>query len=499
MKSTKRLIYKFVLLALVFVVLNFIYKYTFFEKDLRDHSEVIELVWAVPQNTDILYIGESSNTSARADDIDKRSISDMTQDFFPALQLRDITKPASHAGIYKELLENIPEDHQISTLIVTLNLRSFNAQWMYSLQETSLQKSMVLINKYPPLLNRFLLSFKAYDIKTDMERTQQFKDKWEEDILEFPYPFPHKNVSEWDRYQAITGIKDVNNKRDEDKTILACHYIKAYAFQIDTNSHIRLDDFNEIIELANDRGWNIVFNLLAENTDKAKFLVGDDLLFLMEENRKKLLKYFEDRGAIVVDNLYAVEDMQFTDQNWTTEHYAEKGRKTIAQNLAIGMKDLYPEDFMMKDYALEAPSSFANDCEWKSYWSQYHTVVEEKAYSGKQSSRIGNDQEYSLTFEYPYQDIPRNKRSKIDIQMQIFASAIDHDAKLVIEASGDEMEIYWYGVSLKNLLSKTEEWETIKYTFDIPVELNNAKQIKIYVYNPSRTLLYIDDISLDFK
>ena len=294
MKSNIQIIYKFGLLAIILVALNYIYKYTFYEKDLITHSDVIENVRQVPQNTDILYIGESSNTTASENDIDKRSISGITQDFFPALHVHDITKPASHAGIYKELLKNIPSNHQISTLIVTLNLRSFNAQWIYSRQETSLQKSLVLIKQFPPLVNRFLLSFKAYEIKSDAERTLQFKEKWENDILKFPYPFPHKNVTEWDYYQAVVGIKDANGKRDKEKTILACHYIKAYAFQIDTAHHVRLVDFNDIIDFAKDRGWNIAFNLLAENTDKAQQLVGDDLIYLMDENRIKLTKYFED-------------------------------------------------------------------------------------------------------------------------------------------------------------------------------------------------------------
>lgn len=500
MKSNIQVIYKFGLLAIILVALNFIYKYTFYESDLVKHSDVIENVRQVPQNTDILYIGESSNTTASENDIDKRSISGITQDFFPALHVHDITKPASHAGIYMELINNIPIDHKISTLIVTLNLRSFNAQWIYSRQETSLQKSLVLIKRFPPLVNRFLLSFKAYEIKSDAERTLQFKEKWENDILKFPYPFPHKNVTEWDYHQATVGVKDENGERDKAKTILACHYIKAYAFQIDTVHHVRLDDFNDIIDFAKDRGWNIVFNLLAENTDKAQQLVGDDLIYLMEENRIKLTKYFEDRGAIVIDNLYAVEDMQFIDQNWTTEHYAERGRKTIAKNMAEGIKHLYPGHYKTPDFIQNAPSTFFTDCESKSFWGQYQTISTEKAFSGKQSSKIGNGIEYGITFEYPYTEIPRSKRKEIDIHMKIFSTSNQlQDIKLVIEAKGRNMKSYWNSVSLSSLLQKTNEWETVNYTYNIPSDFINAEHLKIYIYNPSPSILYIDDLKIDFR
>jgi hypothetical protein len=48
----------------------------------------------------------------------------------------------------------------------------------------------------------------------------------------------------------------------------------------------------------------------------------------------------------VVDNLEAVDDEQFIDQNWTTEHYAEKGRRIIAANVAKALKSWYPTQFV---------------------------------------------------------------------------------------------------------------------------------------------------------
>ncbi len=132
-------------------------------------------------------------------------------------------------------------------MIVTLNLRSFNAQWIYSNLESSLQKSLVLIKNSPPLFNRFLLSFKAYDIKTEEERVTQFKKKWEEDVFHFPYDFPHRDVIQCDLSMAYQGVNDELGNIDYKQTELACHYIKAYGFQIDTLLNPRIDDFNEIL------------------------------------------------------------------------------------------------------------------------------------------------------------------------------------------------------------------------------------------------------------
>lgn len=338
----KKITIRILSLLILLIAMNFIYKAFFYEKDIQEHSDILNKVRSIPDDADIIYLGESSNTNYREDDDDQRPISDFIGDYLPNLTSCDITKNASHAGIYKVLLQNIPKDHPVGTVIVTLNLRSFNAQWIFSDLETPLQKSLVLIRKYPPLLNRALLSFKAFDDTSVEEREQQFKEKWEKDILEFPYDFPYENVIVWDRAMAEKGVCDMTGERSGALTSLACHYVKGFAFQIDTMDHPRIRDLDQIVSLAEKRGWLLVFNLMAENTEQAGELVGEDLLFLIEENRKILVDYFEARGVVVVDNMYAVPDEQFTDRTWTTEHYGEQGRKIIARNVASALKQWYP-------------------------------------------------------------------------------------------------------------------------------------------------------------
>lgn len=337
-------------LGVLVLLINLLYEKFFFEKDLQEYSTLINLVRDVPLDADVIYLGESSNNTTRGDDLDKRKISDFVADYYPGLGFYDLTKPAAHAGIFKVLLDHMPEESEVETVIVTLTLRSFNAQWIHSPLETSLQKSLVLLRPNPPLVNRFLLSFKAYDIKDGDERTKDFQKQWERDLFHFPYEFPHENVMDWDRWMSHTGIRNDSGEVDRERTILACHYIKAYGFQIDTLSNPRIADFNAIVKLARERQWNLVFNLMAENTGKAAELVGEDLIFLMNENRKLLKDYYGSRGVRVVDNLDMVEDEQYIDQNWTTEHYAEKGRKTIARQVAEELKVWYGDQYRDAGY-----------------------------------------------------------------------------------------------------------------------------------------------------
>jgi len=345
MEVIKKILIRILALLLIAVVSKAVYSKWFYEGDIEKYSEIYNLIRAIPNDADIIYMAESSNNTSRKDDKDKRKISDFVGDYYPDLNTYEITKPASHAGIYKVLLENIPEENTVQTVVVTLNLRSFNAQWIYSILETPLQKSIVLLKDYPPLVNRFLLSFKAYDGKTEKERRQQIRAKWKRDKFDMPDGFKFKDVIEWNLWMFSTGLKNNNGKKDFKKTELACHYIKTYGFQIDVLKNPRIKDFDDIVDLANKKDWNLVFNLLADNIEMADELVGDDLVYMMNQNAKLLIDYYESKGVKVIDNFTVVESEQFINQNWTTEHYAEKGRKIIAKNVATGIKEWHLNEF----------------------------------------------------------------------------------------------------------------------------------------------------------
>ena len=499
MSKMKSMILKSTFLIILIVGINYVYKYMFFETDLQTHSKIINLVRkVVAEKDEIVYIGESSNITSRADDVDKRAISDFISDYYPSIKIGSITKEASHSGIYYELLRNIPETSDVKTVIVTLNMRSFNANWIYSNLETPLQKSIVLLKDYPPLFNRFLLSFRGYDIKTEKEREKQFKDKWARDILNFPEPFIYKNVIDWDRGMAEHGVRNSDGTINYQLTELACHYIKTYAFQIDTLTNPRIKDFDKIVNLAKERHWNLIFNLLAENIEKADSLVGKELIYLIKQNRDLLLKRYGKNNVIVVDNLECVDDSEYIDRNWTTEHYAEKGRKIIAKNVAEKLKYFYPKDYFNVTYNQTKPYEFFNNCEGTVLWGQMQTLTSEKSFSGEKSSKTGQKQDFSVTFEYPIKNLPDSLK-QLSIDMQLFQNDINHDAKLTIEVSGNNIAYQLNGILIKDLTRAIQRWSAINYLYSLPSDFKKGDLIKIYVYNPTNSIINIDDIRLKFK
>ena len=492
--STISIILKILLLICLLVGMNELYRLFFYEDDIQKHSDIINLVRTTTENDDeIIYVGESSNISTRGDDIDKRSISSFIADYFPDLKMGDLTKPASHAGIYYELLRNIPTDSKVKTVIVTLNLRSFNASWIYSSLETPLQKSIVLLKGYPPLWNRFLLSFKGYYIKTELEQKIRIHYEWRYNTFHFPYSFPYNNVENWDQAKANEGVKNEDGIIDYPLTILACHFIKTYAFQIDTLKNPRIKDFDRIAKLAQERNWNLIFNLMAENVEMAEILVGKDLLYLMKQNRDLLVDRYQKMGVTVVDNFSAVADEEFVDRDWTTEHYAEKGRKIVARNVAKDLQTFYPNYFKDVQYNTEKKRDFFNNCENDDPWGQWHTLSTDNPFSGKKSSKTGYGEDYGLTFEYGIKNLPDSLQT-VSVEMWVFQKDLAHNAQIMLEITG----LRTVGIPLQNITKEVNKWEKVNCNFELGEDFYSNKIVKIFLYNPYNTTIFCDDLRVIF-
>jgi hypothetical protein len=334
----RKILLKCSLLLLVLVMLNWVYRLTFYEEDLREKSAEILDIRNTLHETDIYYFGESSNVTYAESDSVKESISALTARFFPGLRLTNINKYATHAGIYRSWLEAIDaKPGRPAALVVTLNLRSFDAAWIHSKLETQLRESLVMSGPWPAIVNRFLLSLQAFDNKTEQQREQDVLREWRTVELKFPFPFPYKTVAEWDYAMAQGTYLKSDGSWDMEKIALACHFIKGYAFNL-SGENPRVKDFDAIAEWCRVNDVRLYLNLMAENVQYADSLVGKELVFLMRQNRDYLVNRYHKGNCRVVDNLESVKGKDFIDQNWTTEHYNYFGRATIAARLADSLR-----------------------------------------------------------------------------------------------------------------------------------------------------------------
>ncbi len=503
MDELKKIAPKIVLLAGMLIAMNLVYQRYLFPSDRKAYSESAELVQAVQDSAEILYLGESSNFTIADEDVDKLSISQFLAQYFPNKKLGTIAKGALHAGNYYDMLRSIPKNSPVKTVVVTMNLRSFDASWIHSKLETALQKEMVLLKPGPPLWNRLMLSLRNYEIKSLAEREAQVKAIWAKDTLRFPEPFPYRNVIEWD--SAIAKRKyvkhDTLSERNDAEIDLACHYVKTFAFQIDTVTNPRIQDFDRIVALAQERGWNLILNILPENMEQAERLVGKELTWLMRQNRDLLVRrYGKQKGVTVIDQLESLHNADFRDQDWTTEHYLEHGRRNVADRIAAAIKEIYPKDYVIpKQQNRLTNHSFFNDCEGKEVWSQMQTLDAVHAHSGLSSSLTGNGKgQFGVTFTYPIPKLDSNSLDSIAFSCWVYAERQEHNAAIAWEASGDSTGYLWDSLQFRSLQQKPSEWQQIHFRIPLWPNVSSAAILKVYPYNPSPIPIWFDDIRIEF-
>ena len=472
--TMKNLLIRIGIVAVMLVAMNWIYGKWFYEKDLQAHSDMVNLPrQVVADSCRIVYLGESSNRTYGWAESDQRKISDMVWAYYPNVRCDDMTKDASHAEIYYNMLKLIPKESSVETVVVTMNLRSFDAGWIYSRLETALQKQLVLLKDYPPLVNRFLLAFKAYPIRSEAEWDQIVIRYWKKAPL--PFGFEWETTHQWDSAMAWHGWFDEQGQRSQEMTDLACHYIKAYAFQI-RDDNPRVEDFDKIVELCKERGWNLVFNLLPENVDKANELVGNELLFLMKRNRDYLVKrYGSLEHVTVVDNLNLVRDINFIDQNWTTEHYYAEGRHLVANRVALALRELYPNDF--------------ND--------PHSVVAEEGHYCFAEAISIDARQPFSYTLDMPSSNL-REDWEKVNVSFMACQSEFSNAVLAVqwYDSVGNSDARYY---PIQDEITAVGQWDFATFVLPVDSTLLSSQHFKIFVYNPSETAIQVKGLDISFR
>ncbi len=335
LKLIRKCLYGLLLLA----ALDLLYRFTLYPKDLEQNCTLIDYAQKpIAEHADMVYLGESSNHTYGFHDTDTSYISEMIARQFPSRRLSTLSKDACHAAIYYDMLRNIPRKNDIQTVIVTVNMRSFGSEWIYSDLETPLQKEQIFMKKAPALYKRLLIAFKAYSHWSDDERHNIIKKGLRHQTIKLPYYFPYKNAAEWDMAIGTQDHLYDGRQVSWDTIALTCHYIKCFAYQLDDNNP-RIQDFDRIVKLCKRRGWQPVFNILADNMEQIKDLVGPDLVYIMKHNAQYIIERYAPQGVIVVNNQNIVSDRYFRDRDFPTEHYEQAGREAIATAIAEKIKE----------------------------------------------------------------------------------------------------------------------------------------------------------------
>jgi hypothetical protein len=331
MRILKLILPRLLFVVLLFLLCNFFYARYFWPDELKKHAPLVMQVRNLSDSADVLYFGESSNTSFNPfTDTLTQSMSQFLQGYLPDRRVRDITHSGYHSGMFLALMELIPEKSPVRSVVVTMNLRNCGPAAIHTTLEPYMQKQKVYYSNRMPLLSRLFLSMKYYDNRDSMERERLKFRAWRTENIQYSgVKHSYRNARDW--YDAVKYSDEAGLNRR--KRILADDYIKAFAFVLDENNP-RMADFDAMVKLAANRGWKLVFNLVPENMEYADSLLGEAMTAQIRYNRDFLVQRYHGRGAVVVDNLEVARGTEFTDQFWTTEHVNGRVRQACARNLA---------------------------------------------------------------------------------------------------------------------------------------------------------------------
>jgi len=373
----KWLLTRILVLGIFLLILNEIYRITLWEKDVRQFSRVRNRIDSAFNSGANIYLGESSNTSFNPwTDTLNESISDFLQYYLPNTPIEAITHEGYHPGLFKQMMELLPELPKDSTrtLWLGVNLRTCGPSAIFSGNEASNQREALFYSNRPPLLTRIFMGLHFYDNRNEKERERLKFQWWRTREL--------KTDKSFSRATALTWINEVARNYDtslqEDIKGMMGAYIKEFAFVLNEENP-RVNDLKAIHEIGIRKGWRVIFHILPPNRYHAAWLFTNqnpavrecdtltkgslryelppsELLALIDYNYSFLRRKFFEWGVEVVDNYNLKEAVvenaakkgsYFTDQWYPTEHYNAVIRRAIAKRLAF--------------HELEGDSSLFND------------------------------------------------------------------------------------------------------------------------------------------
>jgi hypothetical protein len=336
--------------VLLFLVgLNEVYKQTSWQSDVQKYSRVRNRIDSAFASGDVIYLGESSNTSFNPwTDTLNQSIGDFLQLYLGEnKKVEQITHEGYHPGIFLEMLNLAPDlsvrsASEMKTIVLGVNMRTCGPSAMFSGNEASNQREALFYSNRPPLMTRVFMGLHFYDNRNELERERLKMQWWRTKDL----PIKEKTLMNWNTQLAGNFDTAIH----PDIKHMSGAYIKEFGFIIDDQNQ-RLLDLQKIALVCKQKNWNLVFHILPPNRYHAERLFGDKLLSIMDANYEFLKSKFSQWGVTVVDNYYLPEANQlnaenkgsfYTDQWYPTEHYNSVIRRAIAENIVKTMLNESP-------------------------------------------------------------------------------------------------------------------------------------------------------------
>lgn len=329
MEMVKKIALRLAVFVAFFFLCDEVYFRFFYQKDVVRYSRVKNRIDSAFAMGDIVYLGESSNTSFNPwTDTFSYSISDFLQAYIPDKKVMDVTHEGFHPGLFLQMLNLLTQENKPEILVMTVNMRTMGPAARFSGNESSNSQEALFYSKRPALLTRAFLSLHYYDNRSSLEMER----------LKFQYwrTRPVQNFHIKNEYNYNTALEWLGHVAASDRDAkwkqIADAYIKEFAWIL-TPDNPRVQDLIKMAKICREHKIRLIFHILPENREYAEYMFGKNLLNIMDAN-VNLLNGILSKYAVVVNNYNVSKGVQYTDQFYPTEHINAELRKLIAYNIS---------------------------------------------------------------------------------------------------------------------------------------------------------------------
>ncbi len=297
----------------------------------------------------------------------------------------------------------------------------------------------------------------------------------------------------WKNIQELT-----DNKSYSQKNSIRIAPETEYAGEI-------IQSFSEIPSLNNLREVEVTLKIWHEKK------VGEGIIWVLEidgEDGKSLEWYPGDLDA--------------PQQNWETQTFRHKIKtdhlknfnriKTYAWNRT--KSSCYIDDIRIRYYGLPPEnksnvinslhkSSFTFDLENTSSLEKTESITEELSHSGKHSSLLNGKNEYSVLIRKKVSEIMNDTITSLNGSVWLYPMSNHPECNFVFEAkNGNDEQIFLYEKKTAKMSLKAGSWQKLNASFSISPEdyrkLSPDDFIYAYVYNNSRSKIFVDDFEITY-
>lgn len=139
-----------------------------------------------------------------------------------------------------------------------------------------------------------------------------------------------------------------------------------------------------------------------------------------------------------------------------------------------------------------------NDMEDSKTWGVSKAVVKDVAHSGDYSCKLDSANAYSTGFQSVFNKIMDVVPKEVKVKIWVYSLQPDPDATIVLSVSNNGQTKFWKNSALLGV-KNVKEWTEVRAAFELPANLDIKDEVSVFVWNPNKQKLYVDDLNISFE